>query len=37
MFQLNLGNSQISTFGQLARGGFPQSLFLGFNLARKFY
>lgn len=37
MFQLNVGNSQISTFGQLARGGFPQSLYLGFNLARKFY
>jgi Membrane bound beta barrel domain (DUF5777) len=25
------------TFGQLARGGFPDSLYLGFNLARKFF
>lgn len=37
MFQLDVGNSQASTFGQVARGGFPQSLYLGFNLARKFF
>jgi hypothetical protein len=37
MFQLDFGNSQGSTFGQLARGGFPQSLYMGFNLARKFF
>jgi uncharacterized beta barrel domain-containing protein DUF5777 len=37
LFQLNFGNSQGSTFGQTARGGFHDSLFLGFNLARKFF
>jgi hypothetical protein len=37
MFQLNLNNGQGTTFGQLARGGFPDSLYLGFNLARKFF
>ncbi|MEQ1897414.1 MAG: DUF5777 family beta-barrel protein [Vicinamibacterales bacterium] len=37
VFQLNIANSQASTFGQLARGGFSDSLYLGFNLARKFY
>jgi len=37
MFQLNFSNSQGSTYGQLARGGFPNTLYLGFNLARKFY
>jgi hypothetical protein len=37
MFQLDVGNSQGTTFGQLARGGFPHSLYLGFNLARKFF
>ena len=37
LFQLNFGNSQGSTFAQTARGGFPQRLFLGFNLARKFF
>ena len=35
-FQLNVNNSQGTTFGQLARGGFADSLYLGFNLARKF-
>ena len=37
MFQLNLNNGQGTTFGQLARGGFTDSLYLGFNLARKFF
>jgi uncharacterized beta barrel domain-containing protein DUF5777 len=37
LFQLNFGNSQGTTFGQLARGGVPDSLFMGFNLARKFF
>jgi hypothetical protein len=37
MFQLNFNNGQGTTFGQLARGGFSDSLYLGFNLARKFF
>jgi hypothetical protein len=37
LFQLNVNNGQGTTLGQLARGGFPDSLFLGFNLARKFF
>jgi hypothetical protein len=37
MFQLNFNNGQGTTFGQLARGGFKDSLYLGFNLARKFF
>jgi len=37
LFQLNFGNGQGTTFGQLARGGFADSLYLGFNLARKFF
>jgi hypothetical protein len=37
MFQLNLANSQGTTFGHLARGGFRDTLHLGFNLTRKFY
>jgi hypothetical protein len=37
IFQLNVGNGQGTTFGQLARGGFADSLYLGFNLARKFF
>ena len=37
VFQLNFTNTTGTTFGQVARGGFPNSLFLGFNLARKFY
>ena len=37
LFQLNLNNGQGTTFGQLARGGFADSLYLGFNLARKFF
>ena len=37
LFQLNVNNGQGTTFGQLARGGFSDSLYLGFNLARKFF
>jgi opacity protein-like surface antigen len=37
LFQLNVNNGQGTTFGQLARGGFTDSLYLGFNLARKFF
>ena len=36
MFQLNFTNSTSTTFGQLARGGFPTTIYLGFNLGRKF-
>jgi hypothetical protein len=37
VFQLNFSNTVGTTFAQTARGGSPNSLFLGFNLARKFY
>src|SRR5688500_12572810 len=37
VFQLNVNNGQGTTFGQLARGGFADGLYLGFNLARKFF
>jgi hypothetical protein len=37
MFQLNFTNTFGTTFGQIARGGFPDTLYLGFNLARKFF
>jgi hypothetical protein len=37
VFQLNFNNGQGTTFGQLARGGLADSLYLGFNLSRKFY
>ena len=37
LFQLNLTNSPGTTFAQVARGGVPQSLSLGFNLSRKFF
>lgn len=37
LFQLNFTNTWATTFGQLARGGSPSTLYLGFNLARKFY
>jgi len=37
IFQLNFNNGQGTTFGQLARGGISDSLYLGFNLARKFF
>ncbi len=37
VFQLNFSNTVGTTFSQIARGGAPSSLFLGFNLSRKFY
>jgi hypothetical protein len=37
MFQLTFTNATAGTFGQLARGGFPNTLYLGFNLGRKFF
>ena len=37
LFQLNFGNSQGTTFAQTAAGGLPDSLFMGFNLTRKFF
>jgi hypothetical protein len=37
VFQLNFTNTHSSTPAQLARGGFRNSLYLGFNLARKFF
>jgi hypothetical protein len=37
-FVLTFTNTtQGTTFAQLARGGFPDSLYLGFNLSRKFF
>jgi hypothetical protein len=36
MFQLTLSNTTATTFGQVARGGFPATLYFGFNLGRKF-
>ena len=36
-FQLNFSNSELSTFAQTGAGGLPDSLFLGFNLTRKFF
>jgi len=37
VFSLTFANAQATTYGQLARGGSPETLYLGFNLARKFY
>jgi hypothetical protein len=37
VFQLNFSNTIKTTFLQIAQGGAPNSLFLGFNIARKFY
>ena len=37
VFQLNFANTTGTTFAQIARGGLPNSLYLGFNLARKFF
>jgi hypothetical protein len=37
MFLLTFTNATASTYGQLARGGFPNTLYLGFNLSRKFF
>jgi hypothetical protein len=37
LFQLNFTNSVGTTFAQTARGGQPTTVFLGFNIARKFF
>jgi hypothetical protein len=38
VFDLTFTNTtQGTTFAQMARGGFPKTLNLGFNLARKFF
>jgi hypothetical protein len=37
VFQLNVANAQGITFGQIASGGAPRNLHLGFNLTRKFF
>lgn len=37
MFLLTFTNSFASTYGQLARGGFPGAIHMGFNLGRKFF
>ncbi len=37
VFQLNFTNAPATTFAQIARGGFPGSLSMGFNLSRKFF
>jgi hypothetical protein len=37
VFQLTFANTFGTTFGQVARGGAPDTLYLGFNLARKFF
>lgn len=37
MFQLNVTNGSGTTLAQVARGGQPANLGLGFNLSRKFY
>lgn len=37
LFQLNFTNTLSTTYGQVARGGSPKTLYLGFNLARKFF
>jgi hypothetical protein len=37
VFQVNVTNTSGTTLGQTARGGAPESLYLGFNLSRKFF
>jgi hypothetical protein len=37
VFSLTFANTSATTYGQIARGGNPESLYFGFNLARKFY
>jgi hypothetical protein len=37
VFQLNFTNGPATTFGQIARGGLPDTLVMGFNLSRKFF
>ena len=34
---VTFSNTSATTYGQIARGGNPESLYLGFNLARKFF
>ena len=36
-FSVTFANTAATTYGQIARGGSPESLYLGFNLARKFF
>jgi hypothetical protein len=37
VFSLTFTNTFATTFAQLARGGAANTLYLGFNLSRKFY
>ncbi|RPJ84887.1 MAG: hypothetical protein EHM13_02810 [Acidobacteria bacterium] len=37
MFLLTFTNSVATTFGQISQGGFPDTLYMGFNLGRKFF
>ena len=37
MFLLTFTNSVATTFGQVSQGGFPDTLYMGFNLGRKFF
>jgi hypothetical protein len=37
VFQLTFANTIGTTLGQIARGGAPETLYLGFNLTRKFF
>jgi Membrane bound beta barrel domain (DUF5777) len=37
VLQINFGNNFDTTPGQIARGGIPGGVFLGFNISRKFY
>jgi Membrane bound beta barrel domain (DUF5777) len=37
VFSIVVANTQATTYAQLARGANPQTLYIGFNLARKFY
>lgn len=37
LFQLNFTNTVGTTYAQVARGGSPRTIYLGFNLARKFF
>ena len=37
MFQLTFTNSVGTTIGQISQGGFADTLYMGFNLSRKFF
>jgi len=37
VFSLVVANTQATTYGQIAAGANPETLYIGFNLARKFY